>query len=86
VLIGLYTPLAAFVVAVGALGVAWSRPAALVVDGPTVPLLIAGVAVAVAFLGPGVGSLDSLLFGHRRIVIPRDGERPPSKVGWFSQG
>jgi uncharacterized membrane protein YphA (DoxX/SURF4 family) len=33
-------------------------------------LLLASIALAVAFLGPGAYSIDALPFGRRRIIIP----------------
>jgi uncharacterized membrane protein YphA (DoxX/SURF4 family) len=39
--------------------------------GNPLSLDVAGVAVATALLGPGAFSLDALLFGRRKIIIPR---------------
>lgn len=45
-------------------------------DAAFAGLAMAIVALALAFLGPGTFSLDSLLFGRRRIIIPR--KSPPA--------
>jgi hypothetical protein len=68
-LIGLLTPVASGLAALGAIGLALYRlplPAADPFDSK--PLTIS---VAVALLGPGALSVDARLFGRREIIIPR---------------
>lgn len=65
-LIGLWTPLAAVVMAVAELGLAVLHPAEL---WPHVH--VATIAAALAMLGPGGCSLDARLFGRKQIQIPR---------------
>lgn len=59
---GLWTPLAAMVVAVGSLWAAFGHPADLCY------FLIVGVpSLALALLGPGAWSVDAHLFGWKRL-------------------
>jgi uncharacterized membrane protein YphA (DoxX/SURF4 family) len=41
-------------------------------------LLLASIAVALAFLGPGAFSIDARLFGRRQIIIPASKQRGKS--------
>lgn len=72
-LAGFLTPVASLVVGLGAAGVLLSWfPASF---GPFVGCELASseriaVCLAIACLGPGAFSLDSLLFGRREMVIP----------------
>jgi len=72
-LAGLMTPLVAFVVAAGGIGVAlsWIPPPGhdLFDSYPAIINLIV-VSIAIAFLGPGAFSLDAWMFGRREITIP----------------
>lgn len=81
-LIGLFTPMAAFLAALGtaAISLAWlpSATASAFEPGLT-PLLVVLVATAVALLGPGAFSLDAALFGRREIVIPQRREARPGE-------
>jgi uncharacterized membrane protein YphA (DoxX/SURF4 family) len=73
-LMGLFTPVASGLVAVGAIALALYRlplPAADPFDSKPLTVFVAVVAVAVALLGPGALSLDARLFGRREIIIPR---------------
>ena len=72
-LIGLLTPLAAFLAALGTAGVSLSwlpSASANAFEPGLTPLLVILVATALAFLGPGAFSVDAALFGRREIVIP----------------
>jgi uncharacterized membrane protein YphA (DoxX/SURF4 family) len=73
-LLGLMTPLAGLLAAVGtgALSVSWlPSPHPNVFDVGLTALLVVLVAVATALLGPGAFSLDAVLFGRREITIPQ---------------
>jgi uncharacterized membrane protein YphA (DoxX/SURF4 family) len=73
-LIGVFTPVASGLVALGAIGLALSRlplPAADPFDSKPLTVLVVVVAVAVVLLGPGALSIDARLFGRREIIIPR---------------
>jgi uncharacterized membrane protein YphA (DoxX/SURF4 family) len=72
--IGLLTPLAGALGALGSAGVALSwlpSPARATLGAGGTGLLLAVVMVAIALLGPGAISMDALLFGRREITIPR---------------
>jgi uncharacterized membrane protein YphA (DoxX/SURF4 family) len=62
--LGLWTPLAALTAAATS---AWG--AASGSHDPTIELLLTVVCVALALLGPGAWSIDSRLFGWRRLEI-----------------
>jgi putative oxidoreductase len=64
-MIGLWTPLAGSLIAVAELGLAVSHPAE-----PWMYVHFATMGAALAMLGPGDCSLDSRLFGRKRIQIP----------------
>ena len=73
-LIGLLTPVASGLVALGAIGLAFSwfaLPTAGPSDSKPLIVLVMVVAVSVTLLGPGALSLDARLFGRREIIIPR---------------
>jgi putative oxidoreductase len=66
-LVGLWTPLAAGLIAATQLALAWSHPA-----NPW-PFVQTGVlAAALAMLGPGGCSIDARLFGRKQIQIPKE--------------
>lgn len=72
-LIGFLTPVVGGLVGLGAIGIALSwvpSPALNLFDTPLPTVLVAIVAAAVVFLGPGALSLDARLFGRREIIIP----------------
>ena len=63
-LVGLWTPVAAAIVALSEIGI--------VLTGTTHPqstILLATQAIALAFLGPGSLSIDARLFGRKRLNI-----------------
>src|SRR5215472_11482288 len=63
-LIGLWTPLAAAVVACVELWIAFSHA-----GDPWIPSVVALLAVTLAMIGPGAWSIDALLFGRKHIEI-----------------
>jgi putative oxidoreductase len=65
-LLGLWTPFAGVLMAVAELWLALSGPA-----DPWIHILLAGLAAALAMLGPGAWSVDARLFGRKRIHIPQ---------------
>lgn len=72
-MIGFLTPLAATLVALGVLGVAFSwvpAPTSNLFDTKLPAVLAAVISLAILFLGPGALSLDARLFGRREIIIP----------------
>jgi uncharacterized membrane protein YphA (DoxX/SURF4 family) len=71
-IIGLLTPLAGFVVAIGAAAVAFSPSASSpnLIEARWMNISLVVIATAIVLVGPGAISIDSLLFGRRRIVIP----------------
>jgi uncharacterized membrane protein YphA (DoxX/SURF4 family) len=62
--VGLLTPMAGLVVAAGAAAIAFS-------DARWTNVSLVFLATAVVLLGPGAFSVDSNLFGRKKIVIPR---------------
>lgn len=70
---GFLTPIAAAIVAAGAVGVRLSLlpacPAALF-DSRTAFILALTMLVAILGLGPGAFSVDARMFGRREIIIP----------------
>lgn len=73
-IIGFLTRLAAAVAAVLAVSITRLSLVAPAINSPhshRLDLNLIIIAVAVALLGPGAFSLDAVLFGRRRIVIPR---------------
>jgi uncharacterized membrane protein YphA (DoxX/SURF4 family) len=74
VLLGFLTPLGSVLAVLfnGRVALAWvsQLPAYLAHAGP-IAALVAVMAAALAFLGPGAFSMDSRLFGRREIIIPR---------------
>jgi hypothetical protein len=63
-LIGLWTPVAGVVVAITEVLIAFSQG-----HDPSLSLLLAGLGIAVALLGPGSRSVDARLSGWKRIEI-----------------
>jgi putative oxidoreductase len=63
-LAGLWTPLAGALALVGELWCAWSQPEYLLTH-----ILVATLSVGLALVGPGAWSVDSRLFGWKRIDI-----------------
>lgn len=73
-LLGLMTPLAGVVGAIGGAGVALSwfpSPTPATLGAGVAGVLLVVVMVAIALLGPGAISVDAALFGRREITIPR---------------
>jgi len=63
-LAGLWTPIAGAVVAITELGIA-----VLAKSDPSIHLLLAVLGAGLAMLGPGAWSVDSRLFGRKRLDI-----------------
>jgi hypothetical protein len=77
-LVGLLTPAAGIVVAVGSGCVALSLlapPSWHFLGDEVAAALLMAVGIAVVLLGPGAFSIDSYLFGRREIVIRGEGRR-----------
>jgi uncharacterized membrane protein YphA (DoxX/SURF4 family) len=73
VLVGLLTPVASVLMALGVVGIAlsWFSPPVLnLFNAPLPAVLMIAVACALVFLGPGTASVDRRLFGRREIIIP----------------
>ena len=71
VLIGLFTPASATVLAATVAWFWFPFDADVLRLGVPAALMTIAVAVAIALLGPGAFSIDAHLFGPREIVIPR---------------
>jgi uncharacterized membrane protein YphA (DoxX/SURF4 family) len=64
-LIGLWTPVSASLLAVSELGLCFS-PA----GGLSMNIVLVALGTAIAMIGPGAWSVDARLFGRKRIRIP----------------
>ena len=71
-LVGLWTPIVAGLLALAALGDVIARPEDW--RDWRIGVIVAIVAVALALLGPGAWSVDSRLYGWKRLEIPRGNE------------
>jgi len=72
---GLWTPVMGTLVALDALWIALSiRPVAR--EHTWIHIFLAVMAVSLAMLGPGAWSIDSRLFGRKRIDLNSGGRRP----------
>jgi len=72
-LIGFLTPVAASLIGLGTLGIAfaWLPTAATNLFDAELPAVFAVImSASVVFLGPGAFSIDARLFGRREIIIP----------------
>ena len=63
-LLGLWTPVAGVILAISEILIAFSQG-----HDPSLSLLLAGLGIAVALLGPGSRSVDARLSGWKRIEI-----------------
>jgi hypothetical protein len=63
VLIGIWTPIAAGIAAI-------TEGAETLAGGPEIltHMLVAAIAVSLAFLGPGAWSIDAYLYGRKRVI------------------
>jgi putative oxidoreductase len=68
-LFGLWTPVAGAIVAIIELFIAFSEN-----GDPSASLLLAGLSISIALLGPGAWSVDARRFGLKRIEIRRSDE------------
>jgi putative oxidoreductase len=64
-LIGLWTPIAGLLMAFAEMFLAFSHA-----SDPSTHVVLVGLGVALAMIGPGAWSLDARLFGRKRIRIP----------------
>jgi uncharacterized membrane protein YphA (DoxX/SURF4 family) len=72
-LIGVFTPIAGIVVGLGVIGIGFSilaAPMPNLFDEKLSAVLVATIAAAIVFVGPGEFSVDARLFGRREIIIP----------------
>jgi putative oxidoreductase len=67
-LVGLWTPIAATLVAIAEVWIGLSRYFRQSGD-PWYPLMLAALGVALAMLGPGAWSIDARLFGRKHIDL-----------------
>jgi uncharacterized membrane protein YphA (DoxX/SURF4 family) len=65
-IVGLWTPVAGAVVAIGQ-----TCAAIMVPDDSHSAVLLAIIGAALAMLGPGATSLDNQLFGRKRLAMPK---------------
>jgi uncharacterized membrane protein YphA (DoxX/SURF4 family) len=79
-LLGLLTPIVSILAVLLAGGVGFSRLPAPTGNfgGNPLALDVIVMAIAIVFLGPGAFSLDALLFGRRKVIIPRSSPSPRS--------
>ena len=84
-LVGLMTPLVAFLVAAGGIGIALSwipSAAGGLFEGYVALINLIALSIAIALLGPGAFSLDARMFGRREITIPSssnpESDSPPA--------
>jgi uncharacterized membrane protein YphA (DoxX/SURF4 family) len=69
-LVGFLTPVTCALTAAGTVLLRIQAPTPILFDAKLATLLVAIMAAAIGFLGPGAFSLDSRLFGRREIIIP----------------
>jgi len=79
--LGVLTVLTSLTIGLAQIGIACSflpSSSPALSQSQTAPLLIAGMAIALALIGPGAFSVDACLFGLREVKIPRNS--PPSNL------
>lgn len=66
-LVGIWTPMAGLLLAALEIMKLSHRT-----EQPEAAVLVAAVALSIAMLGPGIWSVDALLFGRRRLEFPQE--------------
>ena len=62
---GLWTPVVGVLTGVAELWLAFTQP-----ETQWLPILLAGIVIAVAMIGPGAWSIDARLYGRKQIIPP----------------
>jgi len=64
--VGLWTPVMGVLAGVLEMGIAFTQP------GPQlVAIMLAGMGISLAMIGPGAWSIDALLYGRKQILPPK---------------
>ena len=62
---GLWTPVVGVLAGIVEGWIAWTKP-----EAQSLAVLLAGVAISLAMIGPGTWSIDAQLYGRKQIVPP----------------